>query len=367
MAFDSAAATKQFKNFSTSGSALKVMAIAGAIGGVAGFALSEIIQNSENPTFFGCDPEFCTSSDVIKQTAVWFMLVILGVGLLLSSTQGIREKNVEKTKSNVFTALPGLIFGGLIAGGIAEKVYQSMLENSESYVIPRTIAWGIAGGLGGLAVGVGFRSATRLRNSALGGLGGGLLGGLLFDQISTGDSAAQARFIGIVLIGLLMGLFIGLLDAASTDFYLEIVSGEAKGFQFVLFDQSSIIGCARTVAVTLTKDPLITEQHVKATKNASGLTIECLRNSSPVLLNGQPTQNGSLPVGGSLQIGNTVLVLGRKKGSGSQAQSFGSNAGSASSFSQNQPVVPIAQSAPVAPPSGSRTRPSIQMPNKPKQ
>ena len=242
-----------------------------------------------------------------------------------------------------------------------------MLENSDSYVIPRTIAWGIAGGLGGLAVGVGFRSATRLRNSALGGLGGGLLGGLLFDQISTGDSAAQARFIGIVLIGLLMGLFIGLLDAASTDFYLEIVSGVAKGFQFVLFDQSSIIGCARTVAVTLTKDPLITEQHVKATKNASGLTIECLRNSSPVLLNGQPTQNGSLPVGGTLQIGNTVLVLGRKKGSGSQAQSFGSNAGSASSFSQNQPVAPIAQSAPVAPPSGSRTRPSIQMPNKPKQ
>ena len=164
-----------------------------------------------------------------------------------------------------------------------------------------------------------------------------------------------------------MGLFIGLLDAASTDFYLEIVSGEAKGFQFVLFDQSSIIGCARTVAVTLTKDPLITEQHVKATKNANGLTIECLRNSSPVLLNGQLTQNGSLPVGGTLQIGNTVLVLGRKKGSGSQAQSFGSNAGSASSFSQNQPVAPIAQSAPVAPPSGSRTRPSIQMPNKPKQ
>ena len=104
MAFDSAAATKQFKNFSTSGSALRVMAVAGAIGGVAGFALSEIIQNSDNPTFFRCDPEFCTTSDVIKQTAVWFMLVIVGVGLLLSATQGIREKNVEKTKSNVFTA-----------------------------------------------------------------------------------------------------------------------------------------------------------------------------------------------------------------------------------------------------------------------
>ena len=367
MDYNGATMSKQLKGLSASGSSLKVMTIAGGVGGLAGFILSEVIQNpeSESPTFFGCDIYDCTSGDLMKQTAVWFMFVILGIGLMLCATQGFREKNVEKSKSNILTALPGLIIGGLIAGAIAQKVYESMLENSDSYVVPRTIAWGIAGGLGGLAVGIGFRSATRLRNSALGGLGGGLLGGLLFDQISSGDSASQARFIGIVLIGLLMGLFIGLLDVASTDFYLEIASGEAKGLQFVLFDQSSIIGCARTVAVTLTKDPLITEQHVRATKNGNGLTIECLRNSSPVLINGQQTQNGNLMVGGTLQIGNTVLTLGRKKGSGMQSSSAPTMQANPGVYAQTSSVDPVRQSAPVAPPAAGRPRPSIQMPNKP--
>ena len=367
MDFNGAAMSKQLKGLSASGSALKVMTIAGAVGGLAGFILSEVIQNPDSPTFFGCVDEYCSSGDLMKQTAVWFMFIIMGLGLMLSATQGFREKNVEKSKANIFAALPGLIIGGLIAGAIAQKVYASMLENSDSYVVPRTIGWGIAGGLGGLAVGIGFRSATRLRNSALGGLGGGLLGGLLFDQISSGDSASQARFIGIVLIGLLMGLFIGLLDVASTDFYLEIASGEAKGLQFVLFDQSSIIGCARTVAVTLTKDPLITEQHVRATKNGNGLTIECLKNSSPVLINGQQTQNGNLLVGGTLQIGNTVLTLGRKKGGGTQSSSTPTMQANPGAYAQNSSVDPTRQSAPVAPPAAGRPRPSIQMPNKPNQ
>ena len=365
MDFNGAAMSKQLKGLSASGSAVKVMTIAGGVGGLAGFILSEVIQNNDNPTFFGCDYDSCTPEDFVKQTAVWFMLVILGIGLMLSATQGFREKNVEKSKSNILTALPGLIIGGLVAGAIAQNVFSSMTENSDNVVWPRTIAWGIAGGLGGLAVGIGFRSATRLRNSALGGLGGGLLGGLLFDQIP--GNGSQSRFIGIVLIGLLMGLFIGLLDMASTDFYLEIASGEARGFQFVLFDQSSIIGCARTVAVTLTKDPLITEQHVRATKNGNGLTIECLKNSSPVLINGQQTQNGNLPVGGTLQIGNTVLTLGRKKSGGNQSSSTSTFQANPGTYASNPSVTPVRQSAPVAPPAAGRPRPSIQMPNKPNQ
>ncbi len=365
MGFDFASIGKQINSLSTSKSALKVMTIAGAVGGIVGFALSEVIQNPDSPIFFDCEPD-CTSGDVIKQTAVWFMFIIIGLGLALSASQGVREKNVEKSKTNILTALPGLIIGGLIAGAIAQKVYEGMLGVNGSVVVPRTIGWGIAGGIGGLAVGLGFRSAIRLRNCALGGLGGGLIGGLLFDQLSGGGSASVSRFVGIVLIGVFMGLFMGLLDVASTDFYLELVSGEARGMQFVLFDQTSVIGCARTVAVTLTRDPLITEQHVRATKNANGLNIECLRGASPVLINGQQSQNGVLPVGGTLQIGNTLLMLGRKKG-GAFKTSSANYQTTNPTMSPTQSVDPVRQSPPPAQPAPARARPSIQMPNKPKQ
>ncbi len=345
--------TNQIHGLAKGKSPVVVMTVAGLLGGIAGFILSETIQGGDTNRFF---PE-----SLYLSTGVWFLLIIVGIGLLLSASQGIIEKNVEKSTSNILTALPALAIGGFISGAVAQKVYEVLLENDGSQVTARTIAWGIAGGLGGLAVGAGFRSVIRVRNCGIGGLGGGLLGGLLFDQISTGGGSS-ARFVGIVLIGTLMGLFIALLDAATTDYYLELASSELRGQQFVLFDQSSVIGCARTVAVTLMKDPLVAEQHVKATKTSNGLAIECLRGAPAVMINGQSTQNGILPVGGTIQIGNTLLVLQSKKGKsvrpvGSVAAVPNSGAQTPQAFS-NQPSRP---SEPV------KSRPTIQMNNKPKQ
>jgi hypothetical protein len=345
--------TNQIHGLAKGKSPVVVMTVAGLLGGIAGFILSETIQGGDTNRFF---PE-----SLYLSTGVWFLLIIVGIGLLLSASQGIIEKNVEKSTSNILTALPALAIGGFISGAVAQKVYEVLLENDGSQVTARTIAWGIAGGLGGLAVGAGFRSVIRVRNCGIGGLGGGLLGGLLFDQISTGGGSS-ARFVGIVLIGTLMGLFIALLDAATTDYYLELASSELRGQQFVLFDQSSVIGCARTVAVTLMKDPLVAEQHVKATKTSNGLAIECLRGAPAVMINGQSTQNGILPVGGTIQIGNTLLVLQSKKGKsvrpvGSVAAVPNSGAQTPQAFS-NQAGRP---SEPV------KSRPTIQMNNKPKQ
>ena len=96
MDFNGATMSKQLKGLSASGSSLKVMTIAGGVGGLAGFILSEVIQNPDNPTFFGCDIYDCTPGDLMKQTAVWFMFIIMGLGLMLSATQGFREKNVDQ-------------------------------------------------------------------------------------------------------------------------------------------------------------------------------------------------------------------------------------------------------------------------------
>jgi hypothetical protein len=345
--------TNQIHGLAKGKSPVVVMTVAGLLGGIAGFILSETIQGGDTNRFF---PE-----SLYLSTGVWFLLIIVGIGLLLSASQGIIEKNVEKSTSNILTALPALAIGGFISGAVAQKVYEVLLENDGSQVTARTIAWGIAGGLGGLAVGAGFRSVIRVRNCGIGGLGGGLLGGLLFDQISTGGGSS-ARFVGIVLIGTLMGLFIALLDAATTDYYLELASSELRGQQFVLFDQSSVIGCARTVAVTLMKDPLVAEQHVKATKTSNGLAIECLRGAPAVMINGQSTQNGILPVGGTIQIGNTLLVLQSKKGK--SVRPVGSVAAVPNSGSQTPQAFSNQSSRPSEP---VKSRPTIQMNNKPKQ
>ena len=139
----------QIQGLAKGKSPVLVMTIAGLLGGIVGFVLSETIQGGETNRFF---PE-----NFYLSTGVWFMLIIVGIGVLLSASQGIIEKNVEKSTSNILTALPALAVGGFASGAIAQKVYEVLLENDGSQVTARTIAWGIAGGLGGLAVGAGFR------------------------------------------------------------------------------------------------------------------------------------------------------------------------------------------------------------------
>jgi len=350
--------TGQLQAKAKGSSSILIMTAAGAIGGVIGFFMSEVIQGGDTARFF--------AESLVWSTAVWFMLIVLGIGIALSASQGVIEKNQEKSGVNILFATPILIVGGIAAGAIAQKIYESMLDPSLDgpQVFPRAIGWAIAGLGAGVAVGLGFRSLTRTRNGALGGLGGGFIGGLLFDAIGSGGSAANARFIGIVLIGTLMGLLIGLLDVASTDYYLEITNGEFRGRQFVLFDQSSIIGCARTVPVTIMKDPLVTEQHVRVTKNSGGLAFECLKGAQPVLINGQSSTVGTLSVGGSLQVGNTVLVLNRRKGGSVQT---GAHQNFAASATQQPHFDPVHQSPVAQQPPAARPRPTIPMQNKPKQ
>jgi hypothetical protein len=302
----------------TGSSMILVMTVAGFLGGATGFGLSEWIQGGEENRFF--------SDSLVLSTGFWFMLAVIGIGGALSATQGFIEKDVTKSRHHVFSALPALVIGGFIAGALAQNIFASLLEGEFDdpdgrLRMARAVGWGIAGTGAGLAVGVGFRSAVRSRNGALGGLGGGLIGGYFFDSISSSGegNASTSRLVGMILIGTITGLLIGLLDKASTDMYLEVASGEFRGRQFVLFDQSSIIGCARSVPVTILKDPLVTEHHARVTKASGGVNIEGLKGAGPISINGQPVQGGFLPLGGQLQVGNTVLVLGGRRGSSTRS------------------------------------------------
>ena len=104
-------AMNQIHGLAKGKSPVVVMTIAGLLGGIAGYVLSELIQGGDTSRFF---PE-----SLYLSTGVWFMLIIAGIGLLLSASQGIIEKNVEKSTSNILTALPALAIGGFISGAVA--------------------------------------------------------------------------------------------------------------------------------------------------------------------------------------------------------------------------------------------------------
>ena len=69
----------------------------------------------------------------------------------------------------------------------------------------------------GIGQGIALRENKVLLNGLLGGVLGGLLGGLVFDPISVfftspDGQAIVSRAIGFTLIGLMVGLFVGIVE-----------------------------------------------------------------------------------------------------------------------------------------------------------
>lgn len=328
----------------------------GAAGGLVGALLGEIQFLDDEYRFF--------PDNIHLGTGVWFMLAMVGVAIALAATESVLQKNTEKLSAHLPLALAAGLGGGFVAGIIAQFVFRELIgESGEgSPRLARVIGWAIAGALGGLAVGFSFRSNTRIRNGALGGLGGGAIGGILFDPIAEavgGDSAVGARIVALIAIGAAIGLLMGLLDAVSTNFSIEVLSREGAPRVIPLFDQVSIVGCARNVAVTLTRDPLIKEHHLRLTRTPQGLQVDSMQGASTFTLNGVPTSSGTATVGSLIVVGNTSLRIAGRSGGPTLSQIAPTPAPQPTSYVPPQDHRPT--TAPNTPPAARPARPTIQM------
>ena len=307
---------------------LLVLGLAGLLGGMVGAVLSEVIQGGDENRFF--------NTSLKMSTGVWFSLALLGIGAALSVSQGIAERNPEKSGRAALLAIPASLVGGFFAGVIAQSVYEPLVTSGLPNEIPRAIGWAIAGGLGGAAVGSGFRSLVRVRNCGLGGLVGGFVGGLVFNTVGQiVDSGFGSRFVGITVIGALMGLAVGLIDMVTVSSFIEQAMREGPPIKFSIFDQSTILGCAGNVGITLRGDVGVAEHHLRLTKQGKSLAFQCVGNA-PITLNGQQTTGGILNNGDVFVVGNTQLrYVASKSSVGTQ---FGGGQQVAPQAMQQQPV-----------------------------
>ena len=109
-----------------------------------------------------------------------------------------------------------------------------------------------------------------------------------------------------------MGLLIGLIDTARTGMWLEVITGEMRGRQFLIMESKTIVGSARTAGVCLLSDRSIGEHHLVINLVGAGANFNCT-SQQPVLLNGVQISQGNLANGDVLRIGNTEVRVGFKK------------------------------------------------------
>ncbi|HKI20946.1 MAG TPA: FHA domain-containing protein, partial [Isosphaeraceae bacterium] len=215
--------------------------------------------------------------------AVLMFPTVMGfVGLFLGAAEGIICRNIQRAAICAAVGLGIGFGGGFIAWILAEIIYLVMAAIAVQFwknlherptglallilMMGRAAAWAVAAIPAGISQGIALRESKVVLNGLLGGVLGGLLGGLAFDPISFVFTAADgeawpSRAIGFTLIGLMVGLFVGIVEQWTKSAWLLMKAGPLAGKQFVIFRNPTVLGSAPKADVYLFKDEAIEPRH----------------------------------------------------------------------------------------------------------
>jgi hypothetical protein len=175
----------------------------------------------------------------------------------------------------------------------------------------RATAWAISALPAGLGQGIALRERKVIFNGLLGAALGGLVGGLLFDPIDYAlrnpQSAWLSRAVGFTFIGLMVGLFVGLVEQWTKTAWLLLKTGPLSGKQFILHRNPTVLGSSPKADVYLFKDEAIEPRHVLIHNRGGRFEIEDCDTPDGTYVNGIPVRKRWLQTGDQIVLGKTLL------------------------------------------------------------
>jgi pSer/pThr/pTyr-binding forkhead associated (FHA) protein len=199
----------------------------------------------------------------------------------------------------------------LSAGGWGVGQPGSMLY----LILGRLVGWTLMGLMLGVGVGLASLSPKNIVKGAAGGWVGGFVGGVSFDLVGRlSNTGLLSRLIGLSLIGLMIGLFIGLVQELTKSAWLVSEAGRIKGRQFRLEGATAMIGRAEENAVGLFGDPGVQPRHAVIERRTTGYALKNLAVQEGTFVNGQRIETAELHDGDRIRIGNYELSFHQRQG-----------------------------------------------------
>jgi hypothetical protein len=265
-----------------------------------------------------------------------FPMVAGFVGLFLGAVEGIMCRNAQRASICAAVGLGVGFAGGLIALIAAGIIFTIMSQIAFSFwknpqpgrmptgmaflilMMGRGAAWAIAAIPAGIGQGIALREPKVALNGLLGGVLGGLLGGMVFDPISlvliaSDGRAWPSRAVGFTLIGLMVGLFVGIVEQWTKSAWLLMKAGPLAGKQFVIFRNPTVLGSAPKADVYLFKDEAIEPRHALVHDRGGRFEIEDLDTAEGTYVNGIPVKRQVLKSGDQIVLGKTLLEFALKE------------------------------------------------------
>jgi Inner membrane component of T3SS, cytoplasmic domain len=268
-------------------------AAAGGLGGLAAWGAAE--------SFLGI-------REVYVRDAVLGALIGLFIGAFLAS---IEAMSVGQWRQ----AVRGIQAGGLIGaiGGAVGLLVGEIGFDVLGGLYGRIVGWAVLGVAVGLGVGTAARSNARRRNGALGGIVGGALGGFCYQALTLTFPQMFGRAIAIIILGALIGFFIGLVTELLKRGSLMVVRSGSRnareGREYALVKPATVIGRAEESDVGLFGDQSVLPQHAIVRREGKNFYVSTTAGGA-VSVNRMPV-NGrqALKSGDRIEVGGTLFLF----------------------------------------------------------
>lgn len=274
--------------------------VLGAIGGVIGWQISNLIGLSFTPI-------------VYLSELVVGALIGLSIGVFIGLGEGVLTLNPWQTlRSCLISGLLG-VAGGAIGLPIAEGLFQLLGGGALS----RSLGWGLFGLLIGVASGL--TGGSQVWKGALGGVIGGTIGGILLEAARRAtQNTLWGKAAGLLLLGAATGVFIALITFLLSRAWLEVKTGKLKGTEFILDKfmkqdgPSAFLGSDALKADIVLPDPDIAPQHAMLKGAGTHFNLKDL-SLNGTFVNNRRIEQSILKNNQVIKLGNTELVYHEKR------------------------------------------------------
>jgi len=268
-------------------------AAAGGLGGLAAWGASE---------------PFLGIRSVYLRDLLFGALIGLFIAVFLASIEAL---SVSQWRQAMRGGRSGAIFG--IIGGAAGLLVAEFAFDILGGLGGRIAGWSLLGVIIGLGVGWATRSVARMRNGAIGGLIGGALGGFCYWFLTSMFPQSFGRAIAVIVLGALIGFFIGLVGELFKRGWLMVVRSASRnareGREYPLVKPVTTIGRAEESDVGLFGDGNVMGQHAVIRRSGRDFVISPA-SGGQVLVNRQPVGPGQvLRSGDRIEVGGTLFLF----------------------------------------------------------
>jgi hypothetical protein len=244
------------------------------------------------------------------------------LGAVTGAVMGAFFGAAEGITSRVRSRLPnGMLLGaavGLAGGALGFLLGQSLLwvtgnlflrsyRDFQLVVLPvsRAVGWAVLGMFVGAGEGVRAGSPKRILVGVLGGLVGGILGGFVLEYSRLVlPRIAWSRLIGLVILGLAIAFFYGLIERGMSFGVLRVLTGPLKGKEFLVNQARMRIGRSRRDEIALADYADLADVQARIRVRRGEVLLTNVQTSLPMLVNEQRTAERALRLGDVVKLGS---------------------------------------------------------------